>query len=138
MVSISLRKKASKKATVHRRRSSIDGSQSIVADRRRSSSGLIAAGHIAKKVSVGDKSPVDVLHVSAVKIDASTKHDEDERANHTRTKGAKQYRVKHIPNFKFGIPSTPAPFSWFVGPSNGGLALIPKGKNNGGSRTGMF
>ena len=136
MVSISLRKKASKKATVHRRRSSIDGSQSIVADCRRSSSGLIAADHIAKKVSVGDKSPVDVLHVSAVKIDASTNHDEDERANHT--KGAKQHRAKHIPTFKFGIPSTPAPFSWFVGPSNGGLALIPKGKNNGGSRTGMF
>ena len=135
MVSISLRKKASKKATVHRRRSSIDGSQSIMADRPRSSSGLIAVDHIAKKVSVGDKSPVDVLHVSAVKIDASN-HDEDERANHT--KGAKQYRVKHIPTFKFGIPSTPAPFSWFVGPSNGGLALIPKGKNNGGSRTGMF
>ena len=135
MVSISLRKKASKKETVHRRRSSIDGSQSIVADRRRSSSGLIAADHIAKKVSVGDKSPVDVLHVSAVKIDASTNHDEDERANHT--KGSK-HRVKQIPTFKFGIPSTPAPFSWFVGPSNGGLALIPKGKNNGGSRTGMF
>ena len=109
MVSISLRKKASKKATVYRRRSSIDGSQSIVADRRRSSSGLIAADHIAKKVSVGDKSPVDVLHVSAVKIDASTNHDEDERANHA--KGAKQHRVKHIPTFKFGIPSTPAPFS---------------------------
>ena len=135
MVSISLRKKATKKATVHRRRSSIDGSQSIVADCRRSSSGLIAADHIAKKVSVGDKSPVDVLHVSAVKIDASTKHDEDERAN--QTKGSK-HRVTQIPTFKFGIPSTPAPFSWFVGPSNGGLALIPKGNKNGGSRTGMF
>lgn len=135
MVTISLRKKASSKATVHRRRSSI-GSQSIVADRRRSSSGLIA-DHVPKNVSVGDKSPVDTLHVSAVKINASMNNAEDERANR-QTKGAKQHRGKQIPTFKFGMPSTPAPFSWLVGPPNGGLALIPKGKTTDESRRGMF
>ena len=137
MVSISLRKKASSKATVHRRRSSIEGSQSIVADRRRSSSGLAAADHAAKELPVGDKSPVDALHVSAVKIGASMNNEEDERAR--QTNGAKQQRRdKQIPTFKFGVPSTPAPFSWFVGPPNGGLALIPKSKNTNGCRRGMF
>ena len=139
MVSISLRKRKASKAPAHRRRSSIDGSQSSVVAARRRSSGLIAADHVTKSLSIGDNSPVDTLRVSAVKMDASKNGDERVR----QTKGDKDRREHQLSTFKFGIPSTPAPFGWFVGSPNGGLALIPKlkqarGRQTNESHRGMF